>query len=79
MTPETGLAEKELIARLSFSHIAELLAIEGPLERSFYENFRNSGTIQHMDTDLDLDALRQRDDFRALRRDRTFPDHPFAR
>jgi predicted nuclease of restriction endonuclease-like (RecB) superfamily len=36
-TPETGLAGKELIAKLSFSHIAELLAIEDPLKRSFYE------------------------------------------
>jgi hypothetical protein len=36
-TPETGMAGKELIAKLSFSHIAELLAIEDPLKRSFYE------------------------------------------
>jgi predicted nuclease of restriction endonuclease-like (RecB) superfamily len=36
-TPEIGLAGKELITRLSFSHIAELLAIEDPLKRAFYE------------------------------------------
>jgi predicted nuclease of restriction endonuclease-like (RecB) superfamily len=36
-TPETGLAGKELITTLSFTHIAELLAIEDPLKRQFYE------------------------------------------
>ena len=36
-TPETGLAGKELITTLSFTHIAELLAIEDPLKRRFYE------------------------------------------
>jgi predicted nuclease of restriction endonuclease-like (RecB) superfamily len=36
-TPEIGLVGKELITRLSFSHIAELLAIEDPLKRAFYE------------------------------------------
>jgi hypothetical protein len=41
-TPETGLTGKELITRLSFTHIAELLAIEDPLREeldvsSFFE------------------------------------------
>ena len=36
-TPEIGLAGKELITRLSFSHIAELLAIDDSLKRAFYE------------------------------------------
>jgi predicted nuclease of restriction endonuclease-like (RecB) superfamily len=35
--PEFGLTGKELIARLSFTHIAELLAIEDPIKRRFYE------------------------------------------
>jgi predicted nuclease of restriction endonuclease-like (RecB) superfamily len=35
--PESGLSGKELITRLSFSHFAELLAIEDMLKRSFYE------------------------------------------
>ncbi len=36
-TPESGLSGKELITRLSFTHIAELLAIDDPLKRAFYE------------------------------------------
>jgi predicted nuclease of restriction endonuclease-like (RecB) superfamily len=36
-TPESALSGKELIVNLSFSHIAELLAVEDPLKRSFYE------------------------------------------
>jgi predicted nuclease of restriction endonuclease-like (RecB) superfamily len=35
--PESGLSGKELITRLSFTHIAELLAIDDPSKRSFYE------------------------------------------
>jgi DUF1016 N-terminal domain len=35
--PQSGIAPKELITRLSFSHFVELLAIEKPLKRSFYE------------------------------------------
>ncbi|SIO66342.1 Predicted nuclease of restriction endonuclease-like (RecB) superfamily, DUF1016 family [Singulisphaera sp. GP187] len=35
--PEIGFTGKELIASFSFSHIAELLAIEEPFKRSFYE------------------------------------------
>ena len=36
-TPESGLSGKESITRLSFTHIAELLAIDDPLKRAFYE------------------------------------------
>jgi predicted nuclease of restriction endonuclease-like (RecB) superfamily len=36
-TPESGLSGKELITRLSFSHIAELLPVDDPLKRAFYE------------------------------------------
>lgn len=36
-TPESGVTGKELITRLSFSHIVEHLAIPDPLQRSFYE------------------------------------------
>lgn len=37
-TPESGLSGKELITKLSFTHIVELLAIDDPNKRSFYEN-----------------------------------------
>jgi DUF1016 N-terminal domain len=36
-TPESGPFGKELITRLSFSHIAELLPIDDWLKRAFYE------------------------------------------
>ena len=36
-TPESGLSGKELVTRLSFSHIAELLPVDDPLKRAFYE------------------------------------------
>lgn len=36
-TPESRVTGKELIAGLSFSHIVELLAIQEPPKRSFYE------------------------------------------
>lgn len=36
-SPELGASGKELITGLSFSHFVELLAVEDPLERSFYE------------------------------------------
>ena len=36
-TPESALSGKELITRLSFSHIAELLPVDDPLKRVFYE------------------------------------------
>jgi predicted nuclease of restriction endonuclease-like (RecB) superfamily len=36
-TPESALSGKELITRLSFSHIAELLPVDDPLKRTFYE------------------------------------------
>jgi predicted nuclease of restriction endonuclease-like (RecB) superfamily len=35
--PHSGIAPKELITRLSFSHFVELLAVDDPLKRSFYE------------------------------------------
>ena len=35
--PPFGIAAKELITKLSFSHFAELLAVEDPLKRAFYE------------------------------------------
>jgi len=35
--PQSGIAPKELIARLSFTHFVELLTVEDPLKRSFYE------------------------------------------
>lgn len=35
--PESGFSGKELITRLSFSHIAELLPIDDPHKRAFYE------------------------------------------
>ena len=35
-TPESGISGKELITKLSFTHIAELVAIEDKLKRSFY-------------------------------------------
>ncbi len=37
-TPQFGIDAKHLITKLSFSHIAELLAIEDTLNRSFYES-----------------------------------------
>jgi predicted nuclease of restriction endonuclease-like (RecB) superfamily len=37
VTPESGRSGKELITRLSFTHIVELLAVADPLKRSFYE------------------------------------------
>ncbi len=37
VSPEFGLSGKEVITRLSFSHFVELLAVEDPLKRSFYE------------------------------------------
>ena len=36
-SPESGPSGKELITRLSFTHIAELVAIDDPLKRAFYE------------------------------------------
>jgi hypothetical protein len=35
-SPQSGIAANELINKLSFSHIAELLAIDDPLKRFFY-------------------------------------------
>lgn len=35
--PEFAFSGKELITRLSFTHFAELLAVDDPLKRSFYE------------------------------------------
>jgi predicted nuclease of restriction endonuclease-like (RecB) superfamily len=37
VTPEFEFSGKELITRLSFTHFVELLAVEDPLKRSFYE------------------------------------------
>lgn len=37
-TPESGVSGKDLITKLSFTHIAELLAIADPRKRSFYES-----------------------------------------
>ncbi len=36
-TPQSVISAKELIAKLSFSHIAEFVAIDDTLKRSFYE------------------------------------------
>ena len=36
-TPESGLSGKELVTKLSFTHIAELLAIQDTPKRAFYE------------------------------------------
>jgi predicted nuclease of restriction endonuclease-like (RecB) superfamily len=36
-TPELSLAAKDLLGRLSFTHIAELLKFEDPIQRAFYE------------------------------------------
>src|SRR3954453_13539002 len=36
-TPECAIAGKELISRLSFTHIAELIAIQDSARRAFYE------------------------------------------
>lgn len=35
--PQSGVAAQKLLERLSFSHFAELLAIDDPLQRAFYE------------------------------------------
>ncbi len=35
--PEFGFSGKKLITRLSFTHFVELLAVDDPLKRSFYE------------------------------------------
>jgi predicted nuclease of restriction endonuclease-like (RecB) superfamily len=35
--PQSGIAPGELITRLSFTHFVELLAVDDPLKRSFYE------------------------------------------
>jgi predicted nuclease of restriction endonuclease-like (RecB) superfamily len=45
VTPESGLTGKELITRLSFTHIAELLAIDDPIKRSFYESECTRGNL----------------------------------
>ncbi len=37
LTPELVLAGEKLITRLSFTHLAELIAIDEPLKRAFYE------------------------------------------
>lgn len=37
-SPESKLSARELITKLSFSHFAELLTIDDPLKRSFYES-----------------------------------------
>jgi DUF1016 N-terminal domain len=37
-TPQSGLSAKELITKLSFTHIAELLAVDDTLKRTFYES-----------------------------------------
>ncbi len=37
VTPETRISGKTLITRLSFTHLAELIAIDDPLKRTFYE------------------------------------------
>ena len=36
-TPEFSISGKEVISRLSFTHIAELLKCEDPTQRAFYE------------------------------------------
>ena len=38
MTPESAVSAKELIAKLSFTHFVELLAIEDTFKRAFYES-----------------------------------------
>jgi predicted nuclease of restriction endonuclease-like (RecB) superfamily len=37
LSPELGAPSSVLVSRISFSHIAELIAIEDPLKRAFYE------------------------------------------
>jgi len=37
LTPEFALSGKELLSKLSFTHFAELIKINDPLKRSFYE------------------------------------------
>jgi predicted nuclease of restriction endonuclease-like (RecB) superfamily len=37
VTPEFEFSGKDLITRISFTHFAELLAVEDPLKRSFYQ------------------------------------------
>ncbi len=37
LPPESVIPGVELVARLSFSHLAELLQLEDPLKRAFYE------------------------------------------
>jgi predicted nuclease of restriction endonuclease-like (RecB) superfamily len=36
-TPELGLSPAKVFSRLSFTHLAELIAIDDPLKRAFYE------------------------------------------
>ncbi len=37
VTPQSGISTKDLLTKLSFSHIAELVAIDDALKRTFYE------------------------------------------
>ncbi|MHB1560012.1 MAG: DUF1016 N-terminal domain-containing protein [Isosphaeraceae bacterium] len=37
MFPEFECSGRDIVPRLSFSHFVELLAVDDPLERSFYE------------------------------------------
>ncbi len=55
-TPQSGISAKELIAKVSFSHIAELVAIDDMLKRSFYL-IENIGAFAESITDLALLAL----------------------
>ncbi len=37
LSPQSGLSGRRLVERLSFSHFAELIELEDPLKRAFYE------------------------------------------
>jgi predicted nuclease of restriction endonuclease-like (RecB) superfamily len=49
-TPEFATAGKELISRLSFTHIAELIAIQDPTKRAFHERecLRGNGSVREL-------------------------------
>ena len=37
LSPQSGMSGKELVQKLSFSHLSELVNVDDPLKRSFYE------------------------------------------
>ncbi len=50
LSPESGVAPDELLSRISFSHIAELLRCEDATKRSFYEveSIQGSWTVREL-------------------------------